>query len=82
MNKEEILYLIKTKIKEHLVEVDGTDELTARIKREISAAKKDLTNGDKSVIIKAKGIMELGQKMSFHKTCIAILNDLLEEIEK
>lgn len=67
-NQSEILHLIRTKISEHQIEIEGCV-------RDLGTLKKDsLESATKYLVLK--------DKLVFHKAVVMCLEDLRQEIEK
>lgn len=82
MNKDQIVLSIKTKIEEHRVEIDGSLKLRDQLLAKSKKAKEDLTKGSEADILGVKNLFGVYEKMKFHKTCVDVLSDLLQEIER
>jgi len=82
MNKADMIQLVKIKIAEHRVEIEGADELRNKLAAQVKQVKKDLTKGQAGDILQVKNIFGAYEKIKFHKICIDVLTDLLQELEK
>lgn len=72
MDNKNIVKLINTKIAEHNLEVSGSEEELDKLKRK-NLNKPDITSLGKIGILK--------DKIIFHRSAIATLQDLLNEVE-
>ncbi len=80
MEINKIKELINKKIDEHKIEVNGSNNLQGKVQTKLEALKNNTIVGTEDKIKAAQELMVLREKIIFHKSCIAVLQDLLEDI--
>jgi len=80
MEINKLQQLINTKISEHKVEINGSNSSLLKIQKKLDNLKNNSTISTEEKIKTAHELMSLKDKVVFHKSAIATLTDLLEEI--
>lgn len=80
MEINKVKELINKKIDEHRMEMNGSNNLQGKIQSKLETLKNNKTIPMEDKIKTAQELLIIKEKLVFHKACIAVLNDLLEDI--